>query len=278
MCPPQVLLGWEDAFQWIFLIRWAAISTQENKKWVPGFLKILMNWSRACWSNQRQTLFGARKDQYKLQRTQLHQHVNIWLRCSKRGDTDWQIEVSGPWTNSEKDQWCNSEVAWSPIRRLSKNYENLKTRHWSTVDISLLDTSRKQKTEDRTIKHFKLAYKKQNGPVFLQAQIRLMGINHQRNPRTKSSLYCTSFPLLYPSFNFNLSTLRGRLKRRVNQQHDPSSSHYLQRDTTTQCQHTLPSTSTHNTKYPSLKRKLGKVGATFVLISKSSVWCSKKLT
>ena len=37
-----------------------------------------------------------------------------------------------------------------------------------------------------------------------------MGINHQRNPRTKSSVYCLSFPLLYPSFNFILSTLRGR--------------------------------------------------------------------
>ena len=28
----QVLLGWEDAFQGRFSIRWAAISTPENKK------------------------------------------------------------------------------------------------------------------------------------------------------------------------------------------------------------------------------------------------------
>ena len=33
---------------------------------------------RACWSNRRQTLFGSRKDRYKLQRTRLIQHVNMW--------------------------------------------------------------------------------------------------------------------------------------------------------------------------------------------------------
>ena len=48
----RVLLGWKDVFQGRFSIRWAAISTPENKKWIPGFLKILMNWSRACWSNR----------------------------------------------------------------------------------------------------------------------------------------------------------------------------------------------------------------------------------
>ena len=44
----QVLLGWEDAFQGRFSIRWSAISTPEETKWISGFLKILMNWSRAC--------------------------------------------------------------------------------------------------------------------------------------------------------------------------------------------------------------------------------------
>ena len=44
----QALLGWEDAFQGIFFIRWSAISTPKNTKWIPGFLKILINWSRAC--------------------------------------------------------------------------------------------------------------------------------------------------------------------------------------------------------------------------------------
>ena len=39
----QVLLGWEDAFQGRIPIRWAFISTPENKKWIPGFLKILMD-------------------------------------------------------------------------------------------------------------------------------------------------------------------------------------------------------------------------------------------
>ena len=74
----QILLGLEDAFQGRFSIRWAASSTPENTKWITGFLKLLMNWSRACWSNRRQTLFGSRKDRYKLQRTRLHQHVNTW--------------------------------------------------------------------------------------------------------------------------------------------------------------------------------------------------------
>ena len=36
----QVLLGWEDAFQGRFSIRWASISTPKNKKWIPGFLKM----------------------------------------------------------------------------------------------------------------------------------------------------------------------------------------------------------------------------------------------
>ena len=36
------------------------------------------------------------------------------------------------------------------------------------------------------------------------------GINHQKNPGLNSSLQCFSFPSLYPSFNVNLSTLRGR--------------------------------------------------------------------
>ena len=43
----QLLLGWEDAFQGKFSIKWSAISTPEHTKWIPGFLKILMNWSRA---------------------------------------------------------------------------------------------------------------------------------------------------------------------------------------------------------------------------------------
>ena len=35
----QILLEREDAFQGWFLIRWAAISTPENIKWIPGFPK-----------------------------------------------------------------------------------------------------------------------------------------------------------------------------------------------------------------------------------------------
>ena len=31
----QVLLGWEDTFQGRFWIRWAPISTPDNKKWIP---------------------------------------------------------------------------------------------------------------------------------------------------------------------------------------------------------------------------------------------------
>ena len=72
----QVILGWEDAFQGRFSIKWAFISNPENKKWIPGFLKILMNWSRACWSNRRNKLFRSRKDRYSLQRHRLHLHVN----------------------------------------------------------------------------------------------------------------------------------------------------------------------------------------------------------
>ena len=74
----QVLLGWEDAFQGRFSIKWSAIRTPEDTKWIPGFLKILMNWSRACWSKRRQTLFGEKKDRYRLQRERLFQHVHNW--------------------------------------------------------------------------------------------------------------------------------------------------------------------------------------------------------
>ena len=56
----------------------STISTPEDMKWIPGFLKELMNWRRACWSNRRQTLFGVRKDWYKLQRVRLIQLVNNW--------------------------------------------------------------------------------------------------------------------------------------------------------------------------------------------------------
>ena len=60
------------------IYRQSAISTPEDMKWIPGFLKILMNWSRACWSKRRQTLFGEKKDRYRLQRERLFQHVNYW--------------------------------------------------------------------------------------------------------------------------------------------------------------------------------------------------------
>ena len=36
-----------------------------------------MKWSRACWSNRHQQLFGSRKDRYRLQRHQLQLQVNI---------------------------------------------------------------------------------------------------------------------------------------------------------------------------------------------------------
>ena len=63
----QVLLGWEGTFQGRFSIRWAYISTPDNKKWIPGYIKILMHWNRACWSNRHQKLFGSRKDCYSFQ-------------------------------------------------------------------------------------------------------------------------------------------------------------------------------------------------------------------
>ena len=40
--------------------------------------QILMNWSRACWSNRRNKLFGSRKDRYSIQRHRLQLHVNNW--------------------------------------------------------------------------------------------------------------------------------------------------------------------------------------------------------
>ena len=66
------------------------------------------------------------------------------------------------------------------------------------------------KPKDRTIARSKLAYKKQDEQLFLQAQIRLMGSIIRRTPRLNSRLQCASFPLLYPGSDFNLSDLRGR--------------------------------------------------------------------
>ena len=79
----RVLLGWEDASQGRISIRWPTISTPENTKWIPGFLKILMNWSRACWSTWHQRLFGLRKDRYRLQQIRLRQHVNTWYTAPR---------------------------------------------------------------------------------------------------------------------------------------------------------------------------------------------------
>ena len=72
------------------------------------------------------------------------------------------------------------------------------------------DSWYQRKIDERTTKPSKRVYKKRDEPAFLQAQIRLMGINRQRNPRTNLSIHCSTFPLWYPSFNFNLATLRGR--------------------------------------------------------------------
>ena len=38
----------------------------------------IYDWSRACWSKRRQTLFGEKKDRYRLQRERLFQHVHNW--------------------------------------------------------------------------------------------------------------------------------------------------------------------------------------------------------
>ena len=64
----QVLLRREGAFQGRFSIRWASISTTDNKQLVLGFLRTMMNWSRVCWFNSHNKLFGSRKDLCSLQR------------------------------------------------------------------------------------------------------------------------------------------------------------------------------------------------------------------
>ena len=77
----QVILGWEDAFQVRFSRRWASISTPDNKKWIPGFLKLMLNWSRACWSNQSNKSFGLRR--YSLQHHQLQLYMNNWYNAPR---------------------------------------------------------------------------------------------------------------------------------------------------------------------------------------------------
>lgn len=43
-----------------------------------------MKWSRACWPNQRQHLFGPKKDQNYIQRHRLHIQVNIWYNAQRK--------------------------------------------------------------------------------------------------------------------------------------------------------------------------------------------------
>ena len=52
--------------------------------------------------------------------------------------------------------------------------------------------------------------------------------------------------------------------------------HYLQRDTTTQRLHMLPPTTPHNTKCGSLGERLGEMGLSAPLLTKS-LWCSDRL-
>ena len=44
-----------------------------------------MKWSRACWSNRHQNLFGSRKDWHSLQRHQLKLYLNIWCDALRAG-------------------------------------------------------------------------------------------------------------------------------------------------------------------------------------------------
>ena len=43
----------------------------------------MMNWSRACWSNRRQKLFGSRKDRYSLRLHRLQLHIISWCDASR---------------------------------------------------------------------------------------------------------------------------------------------------------------------------------------------------
>ena len=83
-------------------------------KWIPGFLKILMNWSRACWSNRRQTLFGSRKDRYKLQRTRLIQHVNMWYEAPRK---EILVDKSKLAPRKQILKKNNDAMAKRPVRR-----------------------------------------------------------------------------------------------------------------------------------------------------------------
>ena len=128
----QVLLGWEDAFQGRFSVKWSAISTPENMKWIPGFLTILMNWSRACWSNRGQTLFGYRQDRYKLQRTRLIQHVNMCYTAPRK---EILIDKSKLEPQEQILKKNNNAIAKWPDRRYAECAKLMKTLKRTTGQL-----------------------------------------------------------------------------------------------------------------------------------------------
>ena len=62
-----------------------------------------MNWRRACWSNRLQTLFGSRKDRYKLQQARLLQHVYNWYNASRKEALIDKSKLATKWLDHRSD-------------------------------------------------------------------------------------------------------------------------------------------------------------------------------
>ena len=175
---------WEDAFQGRSSIRWDSIRTMDSKKWISGFLTILMERDRACWSNRRQQLLGSRNDRYRLQRHRLHLQVNIWHMC-----------------DAPREEVLNdiSKLKERPIILSKNNGALAKWLDCRYKDRANTMTAIAQRTGQLSISHFMrpIEIRRQHKgnfqtrlqdavcvPLFVQAQIRLMGIDCLKNLST----------------------------------------------------------------------------------------------
>ena len=94
----------------------------------------------------------------------------------------------------------NDAIAKWLDRRHSDHAKMMKALKRNTGQTTMLWFLIPEELDENTTKPSKHVYKRRDKPAFLQAQILLMGINHQSNPWTNLSTHCITYPLLYPSF------------------------------------------------------------------------------
>ena len=58
---------------------WMETVLDRQKYWRSSIAHTFMEWGRACWSHRNSTLYGKRKDQYKITRMRLKAEAQVWM-------------------------------------------------------------------------------------------------------------------------------------------------------------------------------------------------------